>query len=138
MCQQWVIIFSIHAAFHFTLLKYFFIIIKIISLLVKKYKKCPPTKGDWDCCTKESPCGEGEGGCEHGYCKEGLECGKHNCRNFADMYIFNDSDHIQKWLSCCKKPEPGMWFFKQKAITISKYNLSPFCVCRYKILTVCI
>ena len=35
---------------------------------------------DKNCCTSESPCGEGEGDCDSdSHCKDGLKCGKDNC-----------------------------------------------------------
>merc|ERR1711993_183386 len=49
---------------------------------VEEIPKCYPFKNYWHCCTKDSPCGEGEGDCEKGkgHCKQGLVCGKDNCR----------------------------------------------------------
>ena len=52
-----------------------------------------------DCCTKESPCGEGSGGCDWGLCKEGLKCGTNNCR---DMH--GGDERIDPEMGCCFKP----------------------------------
>ena len=54
-----------------------------------------------DCCTKESPCGEGSGDCDpgKGQCKEGLKCGTDNCR-----YMHDGDERIESTMDCCYKP----------------------------------
>ena len=43
-------------------------------------KQCQPPHDDWDCCTEECPCREGEGDCdEDSHCQEDLVCGTNNC-----------------------------------------------------------
>ena len=44
------------------------------------HKQCQPPHDDWDCCTEECPCREGEGDCdEDSHCQEDLVCGTNNC-----------------------------------------------------------
>ena len=43
-------------------------------------KQCQPPHDDWDCCTEECPCREGEGDCdEDSHCQGDLVCGTNNC-----------------------------------------------------------
>ena len=52
--------------------------------------------GGGSCCTSRNPCGEGEGDCDrHGDCKEGLLCGRNNCKKFGHYYQASDD--------CCEK-----------------------------------
>ena len=49
-----------------------------------------------NCCTPENPCGEGEGDCDgHRDCKQGLVCGRDNCRKFGNYYHVEDD--------CCER-----------------------------------
>ena len=44
------------------------------------HKQCQPPHDDWDCCTEECPCREGEGDCdEDSHCQGDLVCGTNNC-----------------------------------------------------------
>ena len=65
--------------------------------------ECTGELKDYDCCTKESPCGEGQGDCDgndengHEDCEKGLICGVNNCRKYnPSAYIHYD---------CCTPPE---------------------------------
>merc|ERR1719167_679060 len=41
------------------------------------------SKADWAFCTKDKPCGKGQGDCDNSaQCGAGLECGVDNCRDF--------------------------------------------------------
>ena len=43
------------------------------------------------CCTREQPCGEGEGDCENNAeCGQGLACGTNNCKQFGDFFHKKD------------------------------------------------
>ena len=47
--------------------------------------QCSAPLNDWDCCTKEHPCGPGRGDCDPespDVCLPGLLCGKDNCQSF--------------------------------------------------------
>ena len=74
-------------------------ILDLILYLISEMK-CDPSKNDYHCCTKDSPCGEGEGDCEKnkGQCKDGLVCGTDNCRAMhgGDTSIYSQMD-------CCEK-----------------------------------
>ena len=62
---------------------------------------CSPPR-EYNCCTREFPCDEGEGDCnsvgDHEDCKDGLECGSDNCRT---MNGYDSS--IPSALDCCRK-----------------------------------
>jgi len=52
---------------------------------------------DWDFCSLDNPCSEGQGDCDNDdECSRGLRCGKNNCRHF---HIF--ADHRS---DCCMRP----------------------------------
>ena len=58
---------------------------------------CLGLSSDWDCCTPNSPCNQGEGNCnEHSDCAAGLKCGENNCRDFRDT--------AEPLANCCFEP----------------------------------
>ena len=58
--------------------------------------------GGDSCCTKDKPCGLGEGDCDYDSdCKNDLKCGKDNCKKCekgTDCGLFDDTD------DCCIQP----------------------------------
>lgn len=56
------------------------------------------------CCTRDQPCGEGEGDCENNAeCGLGLECGTNNCKQFGDFFHKKDDCCVRSGSS---RPQP--------------------------------
>ena len=58
-------------------------------------------EADWQCCSSDHPCKEGQGDCDsHSECMPGLQCGVNNCKNDFST----DSSTWHSTADCCYKP----------------------------------
>ena len=61
--------------------------------------ECNPDNNNWECCTKESPCGEKHGDCDADeHCMEGLTCGTDNCRSMYSNVSFPNINIQMDWV----------------------------------------
>ena len=74
-----------------------------------------------NCCTKENPCGYGEGDCDpnKGHCKDGLVCGSNNC---AEMHKFTLAEPGKKVvipdnMDCCYDPGIFKFIYRVRSTT---------------------
>merc|ERR1712106_1060046 len=72
------------------------------------------------CCTREQPCGEGEGDCENNAeCGQGLACGTNNCKQFGDFFHKKDDCCVRSDSTGKQKP------VKNKGISVNNFNDVP-------------